>query len=70
MSAVMRISVAGAGLIGRKQIELIEASPDCVVAGIADPILINLVHDIDKPYVRRHEPVPASHPGQITEQNA
>jgi predicted dehydrogenase len=37
MSAVMRISVAGAGLIGRKHIELIEASPDCVVAGIADP---------------------------------
>jgi len=29
--------VAGAGLIGRKHIELIEASPNCVVAGIADP---------------------------------
>lgn len=37
MSAVKRIGVAGAGLIGRKHIELIEASPNCVVAGIADP---------------------------------
>jgi predicted dehydrogenase len=37
MSTVMRIGVAGAGLIGRKHIELIEASPDRVVAGIADP---------------------------------
>jgi predicted dehydrogenase len=33
----MRIGVAGAGLIGRKHIELIEACQDCVVAGIADP---------------------------------
>jgi predicted dehydrogenase len=33
----MRIGVAGAGLIGRKHVELIEASPDCAVAGIADP---------------------------------
>jgi predicted dehydrogenase len=37
VKAVMRIGVAGAGLTGRKHIELIEASPDCVVAGIADP---------------------------------
>ena len=37
MSAIMRIGVAGAGLIGRKHIELIDASADCVVAGIADP---------------------------------
>ena len=37
MSAQMRIGVAGAGLIGRRHIELIEASPDCVLAGIADP---------------------------------
>jgi predicted dehydrogenase len=37
MSAAMRIGVAGAGLIGRKHVELIEASADCVVAGIADP---------------------------------
>lgn len=37
MSAPMRIAVAGAGLIGRHHIELIEASPDCVLAGIADP---------------------------------
>jgi predicted dehydrogenase len=33
----MRIGVIGAGLIGRRHIELIEASADCVVAGIADP---------------------------------
>ena len=39
MSPTMRIGVAGAGLIGRRHIELIEASPDCVVAGIADPTL-------------------------------
>jgi predicted dehydrogenase len=39
MSAVMRIGVAGAGLIGRKHIELIQTSTDCVVAGIADPTI-------------------------------
>ena len=37
MSNPMRIGLAGAGWIGRKHVELIEASPDCVVAGIADP---------------------------------
>lgn len=37
MSAPVRIAVAGAGLIGRRHIELIEASLDCVLAGIADP---------------------------------
>jgi predicted dehydrogenase len=37
MSGVLRIGVAGAGLIGRRHIELVEASADCVVAGIADP---------------------------------
>ncbi|MCP3371359.1 Gfo/Idh/MocA family protein [Bradyrhizobium cajani] len=37
MSAKMRIAVAGAGLIGRRHIELIESSRDCVLAGIADP---------------------------------
>ncbi|OAF15190.1 Gfo/Idh/MocA family protein [Bradyrhizobium neotropicale] len=37
MSAQMRIAVAGAGLIGRRHVELIEASRDCVLAGIADP---------------------------------
>ncbi|OAF09407.1 oxidoreductase [Bradyrhizobium centrolobii] len=37
MSAKMRIAVAGAGLIGRRHIELIEASKDCALAGIADP---------------------------------
>lgn len=37
MSAPMRIAIAGAGLIGRRHVELIEASPDCVLAGIADP---------------------------------
>jgi predicted dehydrogenase len=38
MSARLRIGVAGAGLIGRKHIELIAASPDCVLAAIADPL--------------------------------
>ena len=37
MSAKMRIGVAGAGLIGRRHIELIAASEDCELAGIADP---------------------------------
>jgi len=37
MSAQLRIAVAGAGLIGRRHIELIDASADCVLAGIADP---------------------------------
>ncbi|WP_027533172.1 Gfo/Idh/MocA family protein [Bradyrhizobium sp. WSM3983] len=37
MSAPMRIAIAGAGLIGRRHIELIDASPDCILAGIADP---------------------------------
>jgi predicted dehydrogenase len=37
MSAPMRIAIAGAGLIGRRHIGLIDASPDCVLAGIADP---------------------------------
>ena len=37
MNAKLRIAVAGAGLIGRKHIELIAASPDCALAGIADP---------------------------------
>ena len=37
MSTLMRVGVAGAGLIGRRHIELIAAAPDCVVAGIADP---------------------------------
>jgi predicted dehydrogenase len=37
MSTKMRIAVAGAGLIGRRHIELIDASADCVLAGIADP---------------------------------
>ncbi|MEI9922862.1 MAG: hypothetical protein WDN50_04240 [Bradyrhizobium sp.] len=34
---MMRIGVAGAGLIGRRHVELIAASPDCAIAGIADP---------------------------------
>lgn len=37
MSTPMRIAIAGAGLIGRRHVELIDASPDCVLAGIADP---------------------------------
>jgi predicted dehydrogenase len=39
MNAVVRIGIAGAGLIGRKHIELIDASRVCVLAGIADPSL-------------------------------
>ncbi|MGL9623819.1 Gfo/Idh/MocA family oxidoreductase [Bradyrhizobium sp. U531] len=39
MSARLRIGVAGAGLIGRRHIELIAASSDCELAGIADPSL-------------------------------
>ena len=34
---MMRIGVAGAGLIGRRHLELIASSPECVIAGIADP---------------------------------
>ncbi|WP_441233361.1 Gfo/Idh/MocA family protein [Bradyrhizobium sp. 930_D9_N1_4] len=37
MSAQLRIGVAGAGQIGRRHIELIAASPDCALSGIADP---------------------------------
>ncbi|MBR0852089.1 Gfo/Idh/MocA family oxidoreductase [Bradyrhizobium diazoefficiens] len=37
MSGRLRIGVAGAGLIGRRHIALIDASPDCELAGIADP---------------------------------
>lgn len=37
MSKPMRIAIAGAGLIGRRHVELIGTSPDCVLAGIADP---------------------------------
>lgn len=32
-----RIGIAGAGLIGRKHIDLVQASRDCRLAGIADP---------------------------------
>ncbi|WP_315836257.1 Gfo/Idh/MocA family oxidoreductase [Bradyrhizobium prioriisuperbiae] len=32
-----RIGIAGAGLIGKKHIELVQASADCRLAGIADP---------------------------------
>ena len=37
MSSPLRIGVAGAGLIDRRHIELVAASSDCVLAGIADP---------------------------------
>jgi predicted dehydrogenase len=37
MNSVTRIGIAGAGLIGRKHVELIEASGDCALVGIADP---------------------------------
>jgi len=33
----LKIAVAGAGLIGRRHIELIEASPSCTLAAIVDP---------------------------------
>ncbi len=33
----LRIAVAGAGLIGRRHIELIEESPECALAAIVDP---------------------------------
>lgn len=35
--STMRIGLAGAGAIGRRHVALIEASPDCMIAGIADP---------------------------------
>ena len=34
----IRIAVAGAGLIGRRHIELIQTSPDCELAAIVDPL--------------------------------
>ena len=37
MTSPMRIGVAGAGMIGRRHVDLIEASQDCLVAAIADP---------------------------------
>lgn len=37
MTTKLRIAVAGAGSIGRRHIELIEASPLCELAGIVDP---------------------------------
>ena len=37
MSERKRIGVMGAGAIGRRHLELIAASPECVLAGIADP---------------------------------
>jgi predicted dehydrogenase len=33
-----RIGVIGAGRIGRRHIQLVRASPECVLAGIADPV--------------------------------
>lgn len=60
MSEPVRIGVAGAGLTGRKHVELVRRSSDRVLAGIADsspvaawrrkiggaPLLINPVHDL------------------------
>jgi predicted dehydrogenase len=37
VSGLKRIGVMGAGLIGRRHLDLIAASPECDVAGIADP---------------------------------
>jgi predicted dehydrogenase len=34
----LRIAVAGAGLIGRRHIELIQASPSCELAAVVDPL--------------------------------
>ena len=48
MSSGKRIGVMGAGLIGRRHIELIAASPDCEVAGIADP------SDAAKAFAQQH----------------
>jgi predicted dehydrogenase len=38
MERPLRIAVAGAGLIGRRHIELIQASEACVLAALADPL--------------------------------
>jgi len=37
MTTPLRLAVAGAGLIGRRHIELIAADPDCTLAAIVDP---------------------------------
>ncbi|HET9764293.1 MAG TPA: Gfo/Idh/MocA family oxidoreductase [Casimicrobiaceae bacterium] len=37
MSDSLRIAVVGAGMIGRRHIELVRAGPECVLAAIADP---------------------------------
>lgn len=37
MTGVKRLGLIGAGLIGRKHAELMQANPDCQIAGIADP---------------------------------
>lgn len=37
----IRIAVAGAGLIGRRHIELIKASPSCELAAVVDPLEID-----------------------------
>ena len=51
MTALKRIGVAGAGLIGRRHIELIDASPGSVVAGSPAP----------PPAAMALRPAPASH---------
>ena len=38
MARSLRIAVAGAGLIGRRHIELIRQSPECALAALADPL--------------------------------
>jgi len=62
MTIPMRIGVAGAGAIGRKHVELIEASPDCVVAGIADP------SDEARAFAKAHRISCYSHHRQLLEQ--
>lgn len=59
MSGHLRIGVAGAGLIGRRHIELIGASADC---GIADPS-VEAVHEAARTGARVST-------GQIMEQAA
>lgn len=48
----LRIAVAGAGLIGRRHVELVRARGDCVLAAIADPAPAarRLARDLDVPW--------------------
>ena len=37
--ALPRIAIVGAGLIGRRHVELVRQSPECELAGIVDHLL-------------------------------